>query len=209
MANTYIIYMIKCNDGNVGNCYIGSTMNFRTRKHHHKSHCSNENSKKYNLKLYKFIRLNGFWDNFEMKPIEEYLCDSKMQAVIREQHWIDYYQPDLNSVNAHTTEEGKNDKMKEYEANNKDKIKETKRVYRENNKDKIKLYKENNKEVLRQKAKERYENNRDTTSEIIFITTECECGGKYSSRGGSKPRHIKSQIHQNYILNNDAVQVEE
>ena len=99
--------------------------------------------------------------------------------------------------------------MKEYEANNKDKIKETKRVYRENNKGKIKLYKENNKELLRQKAKERYENNRDTTSEIIFITTECECGGKYSSRGGSKPRHIKSQIHQNYILNNDAVQVEE
>ena len=39
-------------------------------------------------KLYNTMRENGGWDNFEMIPIEEYLCDTPLQARMREQFWI-------------------------------------------------------------------------------------------------------------------------
>jgi len=31
---------------------------------------------------------NGGWNNWEMIPIEEYLCDTPLQARMREQFWI-------------------------------------------------------------------------------------------------------------------------
>ena len=53
----YIIYKIVCNDLNITDCYVGSSINFKRRKGEHKSSCNNPNSKIYNLNVYKFIRL--------------------------------------------------------------------------------------------------------------------------------------------------------
>ena len=68
-----VIYKIVNNDLNITDCYIGHTTNFINRKNHHKNDCYNENSKKYNRKIYKIIRnsING-WDDWIMLEIEKY-----------------------------------------------------------------------------------------------------------------------------------------
>ena len=50
------------------------------------------------------MRENGGWDNFEMKPIEEYKCDGSLLVRIREQFWIDKIEEKkMNSNNAFMT----------------------------------------------------------------------------------------------------------
>ena len=50
---TEIYKLIHKDDINNENIYIGSTTNFRTRQSQHKTSCTNEKSKKYNLKVYQ------------------------------------------------------------------------------------------------------------------------------------------------------------
>jgi predicted GIY-YIG superfamily endonuclease len=58
-----IIYVLKCLEEAITDEYVGSTTNYRARKHAHKSSCNNENSKDHNMKIYQFIRANGGWKN--------------------------------------------------------------------------------------------------------------------------------------------------
>ncbi len=183
MANTYIMYMIKCGDDNIEGCYIGSTKDFKGRKHVHKNNCNNENLQNYNLRLYKFIRNNGGWNEFEMKPIEEFRCDSKLQARIREQYWIEYHKSDLNSNNAYTSEEQGKIQGKEYRANHSEYDKE----YYANNQDKIKDY---------------LKTNKDKIAEYKNTKHDCSCGGKYTNT--HKTKHVKTLMHQNYISTNSS-----
>ena len=60
-----VIYGIYCKDKNVLEIYIGSTYDEIEREHNHKSDCNNENNKSYDLKVYKFIRANGGYDNWK------------------------------------------------------------------------------------------------------------------------------------------------
>ena len=90
----------------------------------------NKNVKRYNLRIYKFIGENGGWINFEMKPIEEFNCDTKLQGAIREQHWINFYKSDLNSMGSYKSNEDKKEYQKEYYEVNKDKILQQKKEYR-------------------------------------------------------------------------------
>ena len=83
-----VIYKITFNNEPV---YVGSTTNFTKRKHTHKS-----NSLTKTLPLYKTIRENGGFDKFQIVPIEEFECNNKIQAVIREQKYIDELKPNLN-----------------------------------------------------------------------------------------------------------------
>ena len=57
--------------------YVGSTVDFRNRRIHHKSNTSNQNTREYTLKLYTHIRANGGWDQFEMIVIQQYPCETK------------------------------------------------------------------------------------------------------------------------------------
>jgi hypothetical protein len=115
----YIIYKISCKDENVTYCYIGSTKNFRVRKSNHKAYCNSDCSKKHNLKVYQEIRANGGWDNWEMKPIEEFECENTLQCRIREQQLIDIENTKLNSSRAHITNEEKQLKKNEWKRNSK------------------------------------------------------------------------------------------
>ena len=106
-------------------CYIGSTQNFTKRKSKHKS-MSNLINTISNRKLYNTIRENGGWDNFEMTPIEEYLCDTPLQARMREQVLIDEIEKNkLNSINAFISVEDrlghKAKQQKEFYYKNRDK----------------------------------------------------------------------------------------
>jgi len=123
-TNNTVIYKIYCLDVLCDFVYFGSTTNFATRKSRHKHSCKNENSPAYNYNLYKTIRANGGWDNFEMCLVEVFACESKQELLIREQFHIDSNRVNVNTRKAFLSIEGR----KEYKANHQ-------KVYRENNKE--------------------------------------------------------------------------
>jgi len=168
-----VIYKIQCKDENVSDIYIGHTTNFKQRNNLHKSNCNIVTSKGYNYKIYKIIRENGGWDNWNMTIIEEYPCENVNQARERERYWIEKESSSLNvSIPNRSKKEYSQiyriihreeiaEKTKEYRENNKDKIKE----YIECNKEKISFQKqdwyEENKTAILEKAKEHYEENKE------------------------------------------------
>jgi len=95
----YIIYKISIAD----KCYIGSTKDFKQRKSEHKKRYNNNNF--IGILLYKFIHENGGWNCCEIKPIEEFECETKRQAECREEHWIREYNAKLNMKHAFLTKE--------------------------------------------------------------------------------------------------------
>ena len=136
----YTFYEIVCKDEDKDFIYIGSTKDFKNRKYQHKTACINEKNKIYHLQVYKFIRENGGWDNFNMNPIEILECETKTHARIREQYWIDLKKANLNQLRAFITEDQKKEHEKQYREQNKIKIKENKKQYREKNKERLKEY---------------------------------------------------------------------
>ena len=93
-----IIYKIRCEDENITDIYIGSTTNFIKRKNMHKYNCTNENSKRNNLKIYKTVRESGGWKNWKMIQMEEYECNNKQQAEEREEYWRKELKAELNEL---------------------------------------------------------------------------------------------------------------
>ena len=170
---TYIIYEISCFDTNITDIYIGSTTNFRVRKNKHKTDCNNINSKSYNLYIYNIIRANGGFNNWDMHPIEQIECKTKIESRIREQYWIEKNQSKLNMVKAYISEENSKvihrQKYKEYSMKNVDKIKDRKAEYYNANKDKInqkhKEFYDDNKDKINQKHLEYYYANKDIISQ--------------------------------------------
>jgi hypothetical protein len=91
-SNT-IIYKICAKDKNICDMYIGHTTNFESRK---LAHHISSNNKKNNLRLYKFIRENGGWENWEMTQIASYKCNNLLEARMKEQIHYEEYKPTLN-----------------------------------------------------------------------------------------------------------------
>tara|TARA_R110001632_G_scaffold223786_1_gene355848 strand:- start:269 stop:760 length:492 start_codon:yes stop_codon:yes gene_type:complete len=122
--------MIKSVDETIPEIYIGSTSNYKHRKHSHKSICNNPNSQKHNIKLYRFIRSKGGFDNFKFKVIIE--CGEYNKLAV-EKMYIDLFNPELNTYKYDFDK-------KEYHENNKEKITEQIKQYNEKNKEKMKEY---------------------------------------------------------------------
>ena len=80
--------------------YVGSTKDLNKRKIEHKYICNNPNSKRYNTKLYQYIREYGGFNNWFMLTIEEFEYEDKKELREREQYWIKELKADLNSKNA-------------------------------------------------------------------------------------------------------------
>ena len=110
--NNTLIYRIVCKDLTITDCYVGHTTNMIKRRQQHKADCKN-----INLKLYKFIRENGDWNNWEMIKIEDYPCKDRNEATKRERYWKEYYNATLNTNIPSRTK-------KEYCFDNKDEVKE-------------------------------------------------------------------------------------
>ena len=136
-----IIYHFVCKDEMVNCSYVGSTTNFNKRKGNHKSKCNNETSNAYHFKVYQTIRDNKGWDNWDMKPLEEFACENKIQQIIREQYWIDKLKPEMNCKGAYREGKSESEKQKAYYEENKEHIKEHSKAYQEVNKDRIKEHK--------------------------------------------------------------------
>jgi len=128
--NNAQIYKIYCKDINIKDCYIGSTYNFKHRYYTHKNNSINKNNNKYNYKVYRFIRDNGGWSNFNMDII--YSIDVKDNIELRkiERNSIKIFEANLNVQIPLRT-------RAEYYIDNATKIKNTMNQYRIDNKEKL------------------------------------------------------------------------
>ena len=126
-----IIYKLCCKDTSITYEYIGSTVNFTRRKSNHKSNCCNENGIKYNLNVYKFIRENGGWYNWDMVEVERYCATDRKDLHSRERFWLEELGATLNkNIPSRSSVEYKS----KYYQENKERFYE----YRQQNKDRIK-----------------------------------------------------------------------
>jgi len=96
-SNT-IFYKIYCKNPSVDDIYIGHTTNFVQRKHTHKQSCLNNKSKNHNCKLYKVIRENDGWKNWNMEIIAFHACEDHYSARKLEQNYFEEYKATLNSI---------------------------------------------------------------------------------------------------------------
>jgi len=132
-----IIYQLCCKDTKITDIYIGSTTSFRHRKVAHKSSCCNEKSAKYNLNVYKFIRENGGWENWDMVMLYEFSCENKLQLLKEERVFIENMKPSLNlSIPTRTQKEWSAcnkerllERQKKYDLENKERFRERHRGY--------------------------------------------------------------------------------
>ena len=103
--STTVIYKITCNDPNIIDKYVGHTTDLVRRRQEHKTNTCNENSPYHNIKLYKFIRDNGGWDNWKMEVVTFYNCGNLIEARQKEQeHYIEL-NASLNSMEPLTTKQ--------------------------------------------------------------------------------------------------------
>jgi len=150
-----LIYKLCCKDTRIKDEYIGSTTCKDRRKNQHKTTCNGEKNKCHNARVYKFIRENGGWNNWDMVVIEEYPCDNKIQLLQRERYWMEIRNSTLN------TDIPISDMKKYYRNREKEKIRDCKRIYNNVIKE-LKTFED----IIPQKIKEIY-NQRRIRWEII------------------------------------------
>ena len=203
-----IIYTIRSRDS----VYVGSTIDFRSRKNQHKGCIYNENSAKYNVKLYKTIRGNNHeWD---MQPYSQYPCNSKMELSIEEERVRQLLKADMNTISCGTGcstqkerckqyyEQHKdylNEKNKQYNEEHKDELKQYQKQYYEQNKDKIgeqmKQYNDKNKDKKREYDKQYREQRKDELREKRKQKVTCECGCIVTRYDLAQHRRSKKHIN--------------
>jgi len=169
-----IIYKIVCKNPDINQVYIGNTTNFRKRKSQHKSTCNNSNSKGYNISLYKFIRENNGWNNFDMIEIEKFPCTDGNESRARERYYFDLLNATLNLCRPLVTK----DELIRYDK----KRKQTEH------------YKENMKQYLKQYCKQYEEENKIKIAERKSEKITCSCCNAIMSRS-SKGKHERSFKH--------------
>ena len=89
----YSVYKLCCKDKKVKDIYIGITRNFSDRKALHKQECNDTKNK---LILYKVMRENGGFDNWNMIELEKIECGDKKEAKSKEKVYIEKYKATLN-----------------------------------------------------------------------------------------------------------------
>ena len=85
MYTIYNLYKVDSND-----CYIGKTRDINKRMALHKFY-----SKTSPYKLYKFMRLNGGFNNFDFEILETNIPETEGNA--KERYYYNLYSPSLNS----------------------------------------------------------------------------------------------------------------
>jgi hypothetical protein len=166
-----VIYKIVPKDLNLNYVYVGSTTDFVKRKYQHKFSCKTLGDCHYNYKLYKTVRENGGWEEFDMIEIEKYPCNDRNECLCRERYWFEELQANMNKYNPIRNSE-------EYKIKDLEEFKQMK-------KEKNLRYRIKNDEILKKKKK---------------ICHVCElCQGKYQNT--SKARHFKSKKHLDSVNN--------
>ena len=232
--NEIIFYIIKCNDLEKTDIYVGSTFNFTKRKNQHKSGCNNPNHTNYNLKIYIHIRENGGWDAFTMTMLDRKVCVDMLEARKHEQILITQYKANLNTNKAFGAET-REEYIKQYHTEHKEELAEYIKQYHTEHKEDIKEYKHNyyleHAEEQAEKGKQYYIEHKEEHAErckqwrirnadklkeqtrqkyiknadILKEKITCECGQVGSRQHIS--RHIKSKRHQSYLATKGSVEI--
>jgi len=107
------VYCIVSKDTDVQEVYIGSCVDLKKRIDVHKSNCNNKNSKKYNYKVYQFIRENGGFDNWKFIWLEMFKTDDNIFLRQLEQNYINTFPKELllNGKRAYRTEEDRREQI--------------------------------------------------------------------------------------------------
>ena len=141
-SNTHF-YKIVCKDLNIKDCYVGHTRNFAKRKRTHKNSSIHALNRNYNLTVYKFIRDNGGFTNFEMILINTEPCEHRLEALSKERQYKEQLKATLNQLNPYLTDEERLKKAETYNG--------WKREDRKNNPDKYTEFdKENMNRLVKQ-----------------------------------------------------------
>lgn len=118
------VYCISCKNPEIKQVYIGCTKNLTNRIYQH-----TVKSKVYpNRKLYKFIKDNGDWNNWEYKICK--VLKNKDDGFFFERQYIDENNNTLNLSLPYLTENERLNYHKNYREKNKEKIKIYKKEYR-------------------------------------------------------------------------------
>jgi hypothetical protein len=140
-----IIYKIVCKDLSIKEIYVGHTTDFKSRKYQHKNKC-----KTSTYKIYQTIKENGDWKNWEMIEVEKYPCADGNEARARERYWYEILEASLNTRNPICNVEDYRKNKKEWEENNKERVKEYRKKNYEKNQEKRREY---NKQYYQRKKK--------------------------------------------------------
>ena len=199
-----VIYEIQCLNPDIKEKYIGSTANFQDRCWRHRDRWCNEKLKYYHHDVYKFIRDNRGIDNFEIKIIQNYPCETELELKKEEQRHIDLnggIANLLNMINAHANDEvkrlsknaqGKRWREKHAEENS-IKASSKRKNIKENEPEKYKaMLEEGNK-----KTKLYYAKNKEQIDEKRLQKIDCPCGGKYIMN--KKKRHFDTPKHKKFF----------
>ena len=159
-------YRFVCNDPNIVNMYVGSSINLTKRKSCHKSMCNNPNDKNYNLLVYKTIRDNGGWNNWRLLEIEHKILNDKTEAKQREQYWIEYYNAQMNVFKL-------NFNQREYYEQHREQISNYQRDYYEKNKEQLidyqREYDEQHRDKKNAQKRERYKRKKQEKQNTIEL----------------------------------------
>ena len=151
------IYQIYCKDPEITDCYIGSSKNYERRISAHKHSCKNEKRHEHNIFLYKFIRENGGFKNWNFKILNQIEYYQELRAT-QEQAYINLFKPTLNVRDA-GGDIDVTERTREYYKKNKEEITEKRKQYYEQNKEQVKErgkgYYEDNKNKILEKAREK------------------------------------------------------
>jgi hypothetical protein len=180
-----MFYRLVCRDPNVKEVYVGHTTSEVDRRATHKSCCTNEKGKGYNLFVYRFIREHGSWDNWQLIVHEKRAVEDVIAARLRERHWCEHYKATLNKqVPSRTPKEydaqynaDHREERAQYYADHRDEINKYQAAYAANHREEQAAYRAANRDLINEKHK-------------------CACGGKYNTSG--KSRHFKTARHVAY-----------
>ena len=166
--------------------YIGSTSSTLVkRKASHKGH----SKYKPDRRVYQCLNKVG-WDFVDIVLIEKFPCVDKIELHQRERYWIEKLLPSLNcQIPGRTVEE--------WTVDNRDEIKEKKRLYhmanREKGNENSRLYRMSNRDKIKETYRLYYNANLEKINEKAKVKITCECGRTVSKRNIST--HRKSAIH--------------
>ena len=178
--NKSVIYKIY--DNTNSNVYYGSTCNvLKTRMSQHK--CA---AKSKGDCVSKQIILNG---NYSYSAVENYPCNSRQELHTRERYWIENFDCINKQVPGRT--------IKEWQQDNKEKLKKQKAEWQQDNKEKLKKrqkeYRTMNKTKLKQYRTEYITKNKEQIKKRSATKIACECGSHI--RRSDMADHRKTAKH--------------
>ncbi len=88
-----VIYLIESKDVGISDTYVGHTTDYDRRLEEHE--VASETSDR---RVYKFIRENGGWVNWNMRILSTVMCGNKGDASLEELSWFVKLKPTLNTI---------------------------------------------------------------------------------------------------------------